>query len=803
MLEKKSIPLLLSLLFCTISFSFAQTNHQHFASHFILNTDKKNKTKASQEKRQLTLQSKAIDTHITGFIAAVTVKEVYQNETDQALNATYIVPTILPEGSLHDLSISIGARIIQTNIVKNDQVLKANSERYSTKLLTPQLIEVSVPDIAADQKVEVTLFYTQKLTAQSKGTYQFVYPKLPQPILEEAILSRLNDKDLGIPKEAEFDENTPLPLALGMEEDIPTFEPKVGFTFKATITGAIQPNSLKSRTYDDLEVDTDTQQNTTTVSYQASINRAYDRNFEMEYTLSQKESFATNLWLSEGNKKDTTDNYFMLSVHAPQQANKVELLPNEYVFVLDLSNSIPEKSITNIKDLFKSLPKKAAKNSLFNILLLDEKATMFREQSLSINAENIENALAFLTKNRGGFNGKVSTAIEKILNEKSTLEKNSSHKSIVIVTDGRLRLDKMTHDLLVKNAAKTSVFALGLGRQPNAYFINGLAHFANTKPFIINDLSTSSKVIDEFGDYLTQGVLKDVTVRYEGIEVYDVLYQNKTNRLYADQPLVLLGKYKNKALDATITIDGKNDWMAQAFSQKIKVMDEANAVKQQTISYLWAGTKVKLLNDYNVLVYQKNRKGKKYRQQFQDNKAKVQQLGIEHQILNDYTKYEIKDSRDQSTETQLDWSKKEVDEAFLNKAVNEKTPDLDESSPLMLSYYMDEGTFVEELPNYSTCLEVGFLDNYPKFPGGLNKLYHFIQNNRQVTENQANSGSVWVSLLVNPDGSVSDIEVEHSTNETLNEVAVSLIKKMPNWKPAVKSGKAVDTRWSLPIPISF
>jgi protein TonB len=62
-------------------------------------------------------------------------------------------------------------------------------------------------------------------------------------------------------------------------------------------------------------------------------------------------------------------------------------------------------------------------------------------------------------------------------------------------------------------------------------------------------------------------------------------------------------------------------------------------------------------------------------------------------------------------------------------------------------------------------------------------------------------GKVFVSFVVEKDGSLTDPKVLHGIGSGCNEEAIRLVKNSPKWIPAAQNGKAV--RVYYPIPIKF
>ena len=56
-----------------------------------------------------------------------------------------------------------------------------------------------------------------------------------------------------------------------------------------------------------------------------------------------------------------------------------------------------------------------------------------------------------------------------------------------------------------------------------------------------------------------------------------------------------------------------------------------------------------------------------------------------------------------------------------------------------------------------------------------------------------------VRFIVERDGSVSAVEVAKGVDPDLDKEAVRVVKALPKWKPGRQQGKAVRTRYMLPI----
>ncbi len=98
------------------------------------------------------------------------------------------------------------------------------------------------------------------------------------------------------------------------------------------------------------------------------------------------------------------------------------------------------------------------------------------------------------------------------------------------------------------------------------------------------------------------------------------------------------------------------------------------------------------------------------------------------------------------------------------------------------------------------------LDEDPGFPGGPAALGEWIRKNLLYPESAfetGKQGKVYVSFVVEPDGSTSNIVIERGVSDELDQEAKRIIKSMPKWKAGFKNGKAVRTMCRLPISFTL
>ena len=89
----------------------------------------------------------------------------------------------------------------------------------------------------------------------------------------------------------------------------------------------------------------------------------------------------------------------------------------------------------------------------------------------------------------------------------------------------------------------------------------------------------------------------------------------------------------------------------------------------------------------------------------------------------------------------------------------------------------------------------------PDFPGGLEKFYKFVGNNYRTPEEDGLKGKVFVTFVVEKDGSLTDIKVIRDIGYGTGKEAIRVLKSSPKWNPGEQNGKKVRVLYSLPITI--
>ena len=117
-------------------------------------------------------------------------------------------------------------------------------------------------------------------------------------------------------------------------------------------------------------------------------------------------------------------------------------------------------------------------------------------------------------------------------------------------------------------------------------------------------------------------------------------------------------------------------------------------------------------------------------------------------------------------------------------------------------------TVAEKAMEAEAKTEAPFLivEQQPEYPGGMDALRNFLGKNLNYPRQAASagvSGRVYVSFVVNTDGSLTDLQVVKGIGFGCDEEAVRVMRKMPSWRPGKQAGRAVRVKYNLPISFTL
>jgi len=141
--------------------------------------------------------------------------------------------------------------------------------------------------------------------------------------------------------------------------------------------------------------------------------------------------------------------------------------------------------------------------------------------------------------------------------------------------------------------------------------------------------------------------------------------------------------------------------------------------------------------------------------------------------------------------------------------INVVDDDVEVEEELLIDVEADEDTEVEEYIPIEVDEEVveeatifTVVESMPEFKGGMGELYSYLGNNIKypvMAKESGIQGKVYVTFVVERDGSITDVKVLRGIGGGCDEEAIRVVGGMPKWKPGKQRGKPVRVQYNLPV----
>ncbi len=116
----------------------------------------------------------------------------------------------------------------------------------------------------------------------------------------------------------------------------------------------------------------------------------------------------------------------------------------------------------------------------------------------------------------------------------------------------------------------------------------------------------------------------------------------------------------------------------------------------------------------------------------------------------------------------------------------------------------DEGPKVIETPVQAEIFTV--VEEQPGYPGGEEARIGYLQQNIKYPEEAKElgiQGKVFVTFVVEVDGTISDVRVLRGIGGGCDEEAIRVVRSMPKWVPGKQRGVPVRVQFNLPIKFTL
>lgn len=542
------------------------------------------------------LKRTAVRAAISGPLAAVEVEQVYENPSEEVIEAYYTFP--LPDlAAVDDMEIAVGDRVIRGKIAEREEAEElyagALEEGYTAALLDqerPNIFEQKVGNIPPRSTVAVRLHYLERLREKA-GRTTFLFPTV--------VLFRYGGSGALVeePGSPDDDQTKPLPPEIAITVDLESPLP----------LGDIESPSHRV----DIQRENPRRASVTL----APGDRMPDKDFRLEFGVPGGPGTGGLLAHGRGG-----EGFFLLLLQPGSKPDRQETPPREIIFVLDASGSMEGPPIQMAKELILGMLARLEPRDAFNLVAFADTVSKLGPASQPVSATSIAAAQEWLAP----FNGVGGTEFLIGLQEAFSLPRESGRRPMVVfLTDGGYAEDDAVLRAIKETAKGTQVFTVGVSAAANHYLLDRMASLAGGDYLMVRPDADPAAATGDLGSLVEGHGLTDLTIDWGRLGVTE-LVPDPLPPLAPGRPLALIGRYLWSGKE-TLILKGTQD--GRPWEKQIEVEFPAEEPRHASLASLWARARIDgLLLDSPG-------------EERPEIKAEVLALGLQFHLMSPYTSF--------------------------------------------------------------------------------------------------------------------------------------------------------------------
>jgi len=567
------------------------------------------------------LKHTAVRAGISGFLARVTVTQIFLNTATENVEAVYTFP--LPqEAAVDDMTIQIGDRTVRGLIKRREEARAmyehAKNTGHVAALLDqqrPNIFTQSVANIVPGAQVTVTISYAETLR-YAEGSYEFMFPMVvgPRYIPGQAVGQQAGGWAPDTTKVPDASRITPWVAAKGTRagHDI---------SLEVALDAGVPIQELHSKSH---LVDVDRQsasRATVRLRDQAAIP---NQDFLLRYDVAGAQIADAILSSPSPGRSKGAGGYFTMILQPPARLPESDIQPKELVFVLDTSGSMWGFPLEQAKRVIRRALDELYPGDTFNLITFSGDTHILFPEPVYPTAENIRKAKAVLASRNGGGGTEMMKAIRAAL---APSDHQDHVRVVCFITDGYVGNDMEIVGEIQKHP-NARVFSFGIGNSVNRFLLDKMAETGRGAVEYVNLADQADEAADRFYQRVRSPLLTDLYVDWGGLPVADV-YPTRLPDLFSGQPLILTGRY-TQAASGKVRLKGTR--AGGQFVRDIPVTFSTSTQPFDALAGFWARSRINDLMSQDWLGMQQGSMKPALQEQ-------ITQLGLDYRLMTQFTSF--------------------------------------------------------------------------------------------------------------------------------------------------------------------
>ena len=309
-----------------------------------------------------------------------------------------------------------------------------------------------------------------------------------------------------------------------------------------------------------------------------------DVDFQLYYTVSE-EDIGLNLLSYKGDADE--DGFFLLLVAPKVEVDEQEVVAKDVIFVLDTSGSMSGEKIEQAKDALRFVLDNLNPEDRFNVVAFSTGVRQYANSLRPASERDQAERFVWELEAVGG------TDINRALLEALSMADAERPTIVIFLTDGLATEGVVETDRILDNVADAArpnvrIFPFGVGNDVNTILLDTIAESHRGASAYVRPGQSIEEEVSAFYAKVSTPLLADVEIDFGDVWVRDT-YPHPLPDLFAGSQLVLAGRYSHGG-PTTITLSGEVNGRRQTFTYEDVTFRETGG--PDFIPRLWATRKV-------------------------------------------------------------------------------------------------------------------------------------------------------------------------------------------------------------------
>jgi Ca-activated chloride channel family protein len=533
------------------------------------------------------LKHTGVTAQVGGMMGVYDIQQVFENPFDEPIEAVYVFP-LGADGAVSEYRITLGDRSITGEIHKKEDARaiydKAKAEGHTAGLIEqnkPNIFTQHIANIAPHEAVTIDITYVEMLKYDN-GSYELSVPLVVGPRYKPAV-------------------NVPY-------VPDPSLAPST-VSFEADIDAGVPILDVKSPSHD--IVVTPQGASRTHVAF-GRADELPNRDVIVRY---QTAGPQTTVGLLTHRVDD--NGYFVLAIQPKAEYRTGDIAPREVQIVIDRSGSMDGAPIAQAKAVASGIIDSLTERDTFDIIAFASGVESMSERPLPGDLAGKAHGIEYLRTLTSGGGTEMRAGVARMLSESPGSDRI---RVVYFITDGFIGNDDEVVGAAKQLLGTNRIFTVGIGSAPNRSLLDRLAKTGRGFSSYLTLTEPAAPLAATLVAKSAHAYLTDIAVDWGGLEVEDMTPPGSIPDVYAGQPLVISGRYKQPGA-ATIRVS------ATTAGQRVTLPVQVELPAQRDFepaASLWARRQI------DTAIENKDER---------DPTERVTELGLRFHLVTDYTSF--------------------------------------------------------------------------------------------------------------------------------------------------------------------